>query len=65
MKAKQWPKSSIVRDAVKRRAMHRFLKSTIPRQGYDGRVGLLTLLAWDAGYEAARRRALRRSAEPR
>jgi hypothetical protein len=57
---KKWPKHSIVIDVVKRNAMHRFLKKAYPNRAKDGRVGLLVCIAWDAGYEAGRRRAQRR-----
>lgn len=57
-------KNSIMHDVVKRRAMHRFLKSAIAKHGGDGRIGLVICLAWDAGYEAMRRRS-HRSATPR
>lgn len=60
---KAWPKNSIVRDAVKRRAMHRFLKRAVQAKGGDGRISLLVCLAWDEGYEAGRRRAQRRGDE--
>lgn len=57
-------KNSIMRDAVKRRAMLRFLKRSIAKRGPDGRVGLILCLAWDAGYESGRRRSRQPTAEP-
>lgn len=60
---KRWPKNSIVRDVAKRRAIHRFLKSAISQKCSDGRIGLVVCLAWDAGYEAMRRRAKRQGCD--
>lgn len=53
---KKWPKNSIVLDAVKRRAMHRFLERALPKPDFDRRVGLLMTMAWSDGYESGRRR---------
>lgn len=49
-------KNSIMRDTIKRKALLRWLKSNTGKRDSDGRVGLILCLAWDAGYESARRR---------
>jgi hypothetical protein len=53
-------KTSIARDAVKRRALIRFIDGVCAAgKNPDGRVNLLIAMAWDAGYESGRRRARR------
>lgn len=49
-------KASIENDAVKRSALLRWLKANMPVRCSDGRVGLLSALSWNAGYDAGRRR---------
>ena len=61
---KRWPKTSIVNDAAKRRAVMRFAVEKLSKVD-DGRVSLLAAMAFDEGYEAARRRFARASQMPR
>lgn len=49
----QFPKNSIINDVLKRKAMLKWIGKGKPE---DGRVGAILCLAWDAGYEAARKR---------
>jgi hypothetical protein len=61
---KRWPKHSIVNDAAKRKQIHRWSSKKLSKVR-DGRIGLLCIMSWDDGYEAARRRFAQRRSEGR